>query len=69
MCYYTLVFLCGTSCGSWFYIVFLAYDNGMGLRYGSWNRAPNDAITQTSISILRRGWEFQINCRAKGPRT
>ena len=25
-------FLCGTSCGRGFYIVFLAYDNGMGPR-------------------------------------
>ena len=29
MCYYTLVFLCGTSCGGGFYMVPLAYDNGM----------------------------------------
>ena len=29
LCYYTLVFLCGTSCGGGFYIASLAYDNGM----------------------------------------
>ena len=29
MCYYTLVFLCGTSCSGGFYMVPLAYDNGM----------------------------------------
>ena len=29
MCYYTLVFLCGTSCGREFYMVPLTYDNGM----------------------------------------
>ena len=31
MCYYTLVFLCGTSCGGGggVYMVPLAYDNGM----------------------------------------
>ena len=33
LCYYTLVFLCGTSCGGGFYMVPLAYDNGMGPRY------------------------------------
>ena len=35
-CYYTLVFLCGTSCGRGFYMVPLAYDNSMGPRY--WER-------------------------------
>ena len=36
LCYYTLVFLFGTSCGWGFYMVPLAYDNGMGPRY--WER-------------------------------
>ena len=29
MCYYTLVFLCGTSSGIVFYMIPLAYDNAM----------------------------------------
>ena len=33
LCYYTLVFLCGTSCGGGGgYMVPLAYDNDMGPR-------------------------------------
>ena len=32
LCYYTLVFLLGTSCGGGFHIASLAYDNGMGPR-------------------------------------
>ena len=29
LCYCTLVFLCGTSCGGGVYMVPVAYDNGM----------------------------------------
>ena len=32
LCYYTLAFLCATSCGGGFYIASLAYDSGMGPR-------------------------------------
>ena len=40
MCYYALVFLCGTSCGGRFYMVPLAYDNGMVPRRGWGFPAP-----------------------------
>ena len=43
LCYYALVFLCGTSCGGGFYMVPLAYDNGMGPRY--WERESRHRAT------------------------
>ena len=36
------------------------------LTNGAGNPAPNDGIIDVCVSVVRRGWGFQINRRAEG---
>ena len=55
LCYYTLVFLCGTSCGGGFYMVPLAYDSGMGFPAPPERHRPEDTEQMSeSCRFLRK---------------
>ena len=59
--------LCGTSCGGGFIWFPLHMTMVWYLARGAGILAPSDAITQTSISVDRRGWGFPAPLQGRRP--
>ena len=74
LCYYTLVFLLGTSCGGGggVYIASLACDSGMDRANGDEIPAPSNAIdvcaSKHQSALIGGDGDFVSIRRAKGPR-
>ena len=73
MCYYTLVFLCGTSCGGGFIWFPLHMTMEWYLARGAEIPAPSDAIdvciSKHQSALIGGDGDSQLHRRAEGPRT
>ena len=74
MCYYTLVFLCGTSCGGGGFIWFPLHMTMVWyLARGAGIPAPSDAIdvriSNHQSALIGGDGDSQLHRRAAGPRT